>query len=104
MRCREAEAGSAGDTFKIQEQDFVAGSSGGPGVRQERRHCGGHHGLCVHTLLSSGNNVSHSSCNFDHLALVGPVPRRGQEWLLGQSEPSPGISPIRTKGIACFPL
>lgn len=104
MGSGEAEAGGIDNTFKIQGQDFVAGSSGGPRAKERTHDCGGRHGLYVHTRLSSRNHMSYSSLNLNHLLVGGPAFRRGHESVLGQSEPFPGISPIRTKGMGCFPL
>lgn len=38
MRRGEAEAGSVDNTFKIQGQDIVAGSSGGPRAKVRTQH------------------------------------------------------------------
>lgn len=57
MRSKDTEARGVDNTSKLQGQHMVAGSRGSQGPRQELRHCGTHHSLCVQTLLSSGNHV-----------------------------------------------
>ena len=60
MRSRDTEARDVDNTSKLQGQHMVAGSRDSQGLRQELRHCGTHHSLCVQTLLSFGTHVPSS--------------------------------------------